>query len=121
MRGGAICREGSNRVVLSSRRPLPVHPDEQTFSVSVDMSQRCRSGLMRCSKPQPHSMTSSARASSVGGTVRPSVVAVLRLVANLYRSLHRQIGRLFALEDAIGVTSCAPMLVDQIRPPRTAS
>src|SRR6516165_9465264 len=29
-----------------------------------------------------HSITSSARASSVGGTVRPSVLAVLRLITN---------------------------------------
>jgi hypothetical protein len=32
-------------------------------------------GLMHCSKKHLHSMTSSARASSEGGTVRPSVLA----------------------------------------------
>src|SRR5262249_47711078 len=32
----------------------------------------------------PHSITSSARASSVGGTSRPSVLAVLRLTTNSY-------------------------------------
>jgi hypothetical protein len=31
-----------------------------------------------------HSITSSARASSVGGTSRPSVLAVLRLITNSY-------------------------------------
>src|SRR5689334_11963612 len=31
-----------------------------------------------------HSTTSSARASSAGGTVRPSALAVLRLIANSY-------------------------------------
>src|SRR5262245_23905895 len=31
----------------------------------------------------PHSITSSARASSVGGTSRPSALAVLRLIQNL--------------------------------------
>src|SRR5262249_34777000 len=30
----------------------------------------------------PHSITSSARASSVGGTSRPSILAVLRLITN---------------------------------------
>ena len=32
----------------------------------------------------PHSITSSARASSVGGTSRPSALAVLRLIDNSY-------------------------------------
>ena len=34
--------------------------------------------------PRFHSITSSARASSVGGTVRPSVFAVLRLITSSY-------------------------------------
>ena len=40
----------------------------------------------------PHSITSSARASSVGGTSRPSALAVLRLITSsiLGRRLHRQ-------------------------------
>src|SRR5262249_53526855 len=32
----------------------------------------------------PHSITSSARASSVGGTSKPSVLAVLRLITSSY-------------------------------------
>src|SRR5262249_15325276 len=32
--------------------------------------------------PPPHSITSSARASTEGGTVRPSVLALLRLITN---------------------------------------
>ena len=52
-----------------------------------------------------HSITSSARASSVGGTSRPSAFAVLRLIDQLElgRRLHRQVGRLLALEDAVDV------------------
>ena len=38
--------------------------------------------LMHCNKPQLYSITSSARASSVGGTVRPSALAVLRLMTS---------------------------------------
>src|SRR3954447_24502141 len=34
--------------------------------------------------PSHHSMTSSARASSVGGTSRPRALAVLRLIASSY-------------------------------------
>ena len=65
-----------------------------------------------------HSITSSARASSVGGTSRPSAFAVLRLIDQLVlgRCLHRQVGRLLALEDAIDVASRAPELIDLIRP-----
>ena len=32
----------------------------------------------------------------------------------LGRRLHRQVGRLLALEDAIDVAGCAPVLVDQV-------
>ena len=52
-----------------------------------------------------YSITSSARASSVGGTLRPSALAVLRLMtsSNLVGCPHRQVGRLLALEDAAGI------------------
>src|SRR5215831_5717506 len=40
--------------------------------------------LMQCSKPRPYSITSSARASSVAGTVRLSAFAVLRLITSSY-------------------------------------
>ena len=39
-----------------------------------------RNGLMQCNKNHSYSMTSSARASSVSGTVRPSAFAVVRLM-----------------------------------------
>ena len=65
-----------------------------------------------------HSITSSARASSVGGTSRPSALAVLRLMtsSNLVGCLHRQVGRLLALEDAIDIAGRAPELVDRSGP-----
>ena len=68
--------------------------------------------------PFHHSITSSARASSVGGTSRPSALAVLRLIDQLVlgRRLHRQVGGLLALEDAVDVAGRAPVLVDPIRP-----
>ena len=66
-----------------------------------------------------HSITSSARASSVGGTSRPSALAVLRLMtsSNLVGLLDRQVGRLLALEDAtdvdadqtVGVSDAGPV------------
>ena len=66
----------------------------------------------------PHSITSSARASSVGGTVEAERLGGLEVDHQLVlgRRLHRQVGRLLALEDAVDVAGRAPVLVDQIRP-----
>ena len=56
-------------------------------------------------KKDGYSITSSASASSVGGTVRPSALAVLRLItnSNLVGCMDRQVGRLLALENAAGI------------------
>ena len=55
-----------------------------------------------------HSITSSARASSEGGTVRPSALAVLRLITSSYfvRRLHRKFGRFLALRECDRRKSC---------------
>src|SRR5262249_26588117 len=45
--------------------------------------RRARSGREQSQRGSPYSITSSARASSVGGTSRPSALAVLRLIARL--------------------------------------
>src|SRR5262249_6523244 len=54
-----------------------------------------------------HSITSSARASSEGGTVRPSILAVSALMTKLEvaRLRHRQLRGSRALEDAPGIDS----------------
>ena len=60
-----------------------------------------------------YSITSSARASSIGGTVRPSILAVWALMtsSNFDRLHDRQICRLGALEHASGVDAgLAPRL-----------
>src|SRR5262249_49710744 len=44
--------------------------------------QRCSAANERDELAPPHSITSSARASSEGGTVRPRAFAVLRLITN---------------------------------------
>jgi hypothetical protein len=36
------CPSWVKLVILTMRRPLPVHPDKQTFSASIGMSQRCQ-------------------------------------------------------------------------------
>src|SRR5262249_29679370 len=45
---------------------------------------RCRAAESRYECAPPHSITSSARASSVGGISRSSVLAVLRLITSSY-------------------------------------
>ena len=62
-----------------------------------------------------HSITSSARASSVGGTSRPSAFAVLRLIASSYlvgACTGRSAG-FSPLRDAIHVAGGAPVRIDQ--------
>ena len=44
--------------------------------------KRATSELMRCSNRDPYSMVSSAIANNVGGTVRPSALTALRLIAS---------------------------------------
>jgi hypothetical protein len=55
--------------------------------IGADIAERQRSaisGLMHRSKQHLYSITSSARASSEAGTVRPSALAVLRLITSSY-------------------------------------
>ena len=65
-----------------------------------------------------HSITSSARASSVGGTSRPSALAVLRLMtnSNLVGCMDRQVGRLGALENPAGVDADLAIGIRQAGP-----
>ncbi len=64
-------------------------------------------------------MTSSARVSSVGGTVRPSAFAVLRLITSSYLVVLALEGRQASpLENAVDVSCRLAMLVDLIDPIR---
>ena len=66
----------------------------------------------------PYSITSSASASSIGGTVEAERLCGLEVDQQLVfgRCLNRQIGRLLALEDAIDVAGRPPARVDRIGP-----
>ena len=57
-------------------------------------------------------------ASSVGGTVDAERLGGLEVDDKLVlgRRLHRQVGGLLALEDAVDIAGRAPVLVDEIRP-----
>ena len=65
---------------------------------------------------RPHSITSSASASSVGGTSRPSVLRRLQIddELELRRPHDRQVGRLLALEDAAGVDAGLTITVREV-------
>ena len=70
------------------------------------------------SKAAPYSITSSARASSDRRHVEAERLRGLEVDdgVELGRRLHRQVGRLLALEDAIDVRCRSPELVAQIGP-----
>ena len=54
----------------------------RTFDSRCGMSAWCQSLQLCAAAKSPYSITSSARASSVAGTVRPSAFAVLRLMTS---------------------------------------
>ena len=71
------------------------------------------------SKQRRYSITSSARANTAGGNVRPVALAVLRLITSSYL-VDACTGRstLFTHKDAIDVAGGPPVLVDELGPRR---
>ena len=65
-----------------------------------------------------YSITSSARASSVGGTLRPERLGGLEVDHQFEfgRGLHRQVSGLLAFKDAINVTSSLPVWINRVWP-----
>jgi hypothetical protein len=60
----------------------PLLSESGQTRVRSDCPLCANTGLMHCSKRHLYSITSSARESRVGGTVRPSALAVLRLMTS---------------------------------------
>src|ERR1017187_7763478 len=69
---------------LVLRRPVETTSKSGQTRAHLDCPLSATSGLMHRSKQHPYSITSSALVSSVGGTVMPSVCAVLRLITSSY-------------------------------------
>ena len=70
----------------------PLYPQKQTSELSRGMSALCQKRtFFRCGKQRRYSITSSARASTWGGSLRPSAFAVLRDPPRLV--LREQLGR----------------------------
>src|SRR4029453_3209024 len=79
-----------------------------------------KSGLMECSKKRSlfdHLVSSSEHRVRHGETERFGRLEIDRQIVLGWR-LHRQVGRLVALENTIDVNRSAPVLVDRIRPIR---
>jgi hypothetical protein len=66
---------------------------------------------MQCSKSQPYSITSSAATCSVGGTVRPSICAVLALMtsSNLLDCKTGRSAGFAPLRMRAGIDACQPI------------
>src|SRR5262249_53247428 len=84
-----LCEQARDRICRTARR---VGNDHAHGSVGVALCPRTRHGRPRGRSAEQryelatfdHSITSSARASSVVGTSRPSALAVLRLMTSSY-------------------------------------
>ncbi len=76
------CRSWVKSADLNGAVTLPVCPDQQTISEPNQTSPSGQFPTNARSKQVLYSITLSALASSVGGTSRPSALAVLRLIAN---------------------------------------
>src|SRR6516225_5612975 len=80
--------EGGHEVHSVSERGVPQEPNHRHFwllRVCRERPHRSRAAEERDELAAVHSITSSARASSVGGTSRPSALAVLRLITSSNR------------------------------------
>ena len=78
----------TNRLFADLSRSFSCPSKSRPYSRScVGRQLGARKRLMHCSEAPPYSITSSARASSDGGIVRPSVLAVLRLSRARKRSV----------------------------------
>ena len=73
---------GSKAARLAASIFRPDSPQERTSFLRSGTSPKCQEATYAPQQRTYYSMTSSAVASIVGGTARPSVFAVLRLMTN---------------------------------------
>src|SRR5262249_24151145 len=77
-------RFGSKLDTCSAPAHVRFTPESGHVRCKLECPLWSNSGLMRCNERDRYSITSSARASTDGGIVRPSVLAALRLMINSY-------------------------------------
>ena len=85
------------------------HPLGRLLRARSERPRRCRAAEQRDELAPPHSITSSARASSVGGTSRPSALAVVKINDEIEfgRLLDREVGWLCPAQNLIDIVSGA--------------
>jgi hypothetical protein len=66
----------------ADRDKCPLFPQKRTFAAAIPMSALCHNRTPAPQQIEAYSITSSARASSVGGISIPSARAVLRLTTS---------------------------------------
>jgi len=81
-----MAQMGQKRRSQSERgsRACPLCSDSDRVGASQRSAALCQLRRNASQQTEPYSITSSARASSIGGTSRPSALAVLRLMTNSY-------------------------------------
>src|SRR5258705_1562617 len=79
--GGSMSGSGQTREPFAMS---PLYPRERTSSGCSGMSEKCQQETHALQHKASYSITSSARTSKDGGTVRPSALAVLRLITSSY-------------------------------------
>src|SRR5207248_1187110 len=79
---GVFTQPGSDSDIAALLRDVRSAPKSGQRQAASTCPFRAKNGLMRRNKLHLYSITSSARASNVGGTVRPSALAVLRLITS---------------------------------------
>jgi hypothetical protein len=75
-------RYGSNATEMDSLPDVCFPPDSDRTADIAGGPFRARKRLLDCSTQHLYSITSSARASNVGGTTRPIALAALRLTTS---------------------------------------
>src|SRR5262245_20182607 len=105
---------------VRSKTACPLYPRKRTCAVQLGMSALGQKRTHAAQQKDRYSISSSARASSSRGTVIPSALAVLRLIASSYliaACTGRSAG-FSTLKNTINVAGSLPVLVDKIRPIR---
>ena len=114
-------RNADNRCAERIKRRIPEEADHRhrrLLRARRERPRRRRAAEQRDELAALHSITSSARASSGRRHVEAERLGGLEVDHQLVlgRRLHRQVGRLLALEDAIDVAGARAILIDPIGP-----
>jgi hypothetical protein len=108
----------------ASQQQWPVHLNQRTRGIRLGrngadrLAPAYRAEAVERASKQHHSITSLVMASTVGGILRSSAFAILRLMinSNFCWQLYREIGGFVTFEDLIDIRACATEKRDTARP-----